>query len=72
MDVAIGLSEILVSQDFKSLPISIVHAQKAGLLGGVHRDPFDRMLVAQSIEERLTILTNESVFDSYGVMRVGD
>ncbi len=44
---------------FSELPISTRHAIKAGLLPGAHRDPFDRMLAAQSLLESLPILTSD-------------
>lgn len=72
VEVAMNFKDILISQDFKSLPISISHAQKAGLLGGKHRDPFDRMLIAQSLEDNLFVLTDEVIFDEYGVQRLWD
>jgi PIN domain nuclease of toxin-antitoxin system len=60
----------IASQAFSPLAISVVHAQRAGLLPGQHRDPFDRMLIAQSQLEGLTIVSNERVFDDYGVARL--
>lgn len=51
---------------FESLPISIEHAQAAGLLPGPHRDPFDRMLIAQSRLERMPVVGNDPVFRHYG------
>ena len=47
----------------------MVHAQVAGALPGIHRDPFDRVLIAQAREERLALVSNEAVFDEYGVSR---
>lgn len=35
-----------------------------------HRDPFDRMLAAQCLEENLTIISRDEIFDAYGVKRV--
>lgn len=55
---------------FEPLPITIEHAVRAGLLPGPHRDPFDRMLVAQSQSEDLSIASNDTVFDLYGVRRI--
>jgi PIN domain nuclease of toxin-antitoxin system len=46
------------------------HAQRAGSLGGQHRDPFDRMLIAQAMIDDLTLVSNERVFDAYGVKRL--
>ena len=56
-------------QGFTALPISMVHAQVAGSLPGIHRDPFDRVLVAQAREERVALVSNDTVFDEYGVAR---
>jgi PIN domain nuclease of toxin-antitoxin system len=49
------------------LPISLEHALRAGSLEGVHRDPFDRILIAQSRVERLPVVTKDPVFRAYGV-----
>ncbi len=46
------------------------HAQRAGRLPGDHRDPFDRMLIAQAQLEDVPIVTNEAVFDAYRVNRI--
>jgi PIN domain nuclease of toxin-antitoxin system len=60
----------VASQSFAPLGISVVHAQRAGLLSGAHRDPFDRMLIAQAQSEGLTLVSNEKVFDGFGVTRL--
>jgi len=52
------------------LTITVEHAQRAGQLAGAHRDPFDRMLIAQSQAENLAIVSNEEIFDGYGVRRI--
>ncbi len=57
------------SQNFKSLPVSIEHAEHAGQLRIVHRDPFDRMLIAQALLEDLWLVSNENLFDHAGVRR---
>lgn len=56
-------------QGMLELPISLPHAREAGSLPLVHRDPFDRMLIAQARVERVQIVSNESLFDAYGVSR---
>lgn len=53
-----------------ALPISLNHAVRAGRLAGEHRDPFDRMLIAQAQTENLPIISNDRVFDAYRVHRV--
>lgn len=64
------LDAVLASQDFESLDITLDHAERAGSLTGAHRDLFDRMLVAQAHAENLTLVSNEDLFDSFGVRRV--
>jgi PIN domain nuclease of toxin-antitoxin system len=57
-------------ESFQLLPISVEHALRAGLLPGSHRDPFDRMLIAQAQTENLPILSKEVIFDAYGLRRI--
>jgi PIN domain nuclease of toxin-antitoxin system len=64
------LPEYLRLQNFQELPITLEHALRAGLLPGPHRDPFDRMLVAQALEENLALLSNDQALDGYGARRV--
>ena len=64
-----SVSAYVMSQGFAALPISLQHAERAGSFAVVHRDPFDRMLMAQAIIEDLWLASNESIFDSVGVRR---
>ena len=57
-------------QGFAALPISVRHAQLGGALPGPHRDPFDRILIAQAIVDGLLLVSNERAFDAYGVGRL--
>jgi PIN domain nuclease of toxin-antitoxin system len=57
-------------QGFEPLAVTMRHGQRAGSLPGHHRDPFDRMLIAQAILEDCVMVSNERLFDSYGVDRV--
>lgn len=68
--VAQDVAAAVTSQAFSHLPISLGHAQRAGSLPGPHRDPFDRMLIAQAQAESLVLVSNETVFDAYGVGRL--
>jgi len=54
-DLALRFDAILLQESFESLPITSEHAARAGLLPGPHKDPFDRMLIAQSLAENLPI-----------------
>ena len=51
---------------FVALPINLVHAAAAGELPPHHRDPFDRMLVAQANVERLTLVSHDRQLEPYG------
>lgn len=68
--VVLKLEETIIGQGFTPLPISLRHARVAGALPGPHRDPFDRMLMAQAMLDGLTLISNEHAFDSYGVARM--
>jgi PIN domain nuclease of toxin-antitoxin system len=68
--VAADVAGCIISQGFTSLAISVEHAQRAGNLPGPHRDPFDRMLIAQAQAEDVPIVSNDDVFDAYGVKRL--
>ena len=68
--VAEDVSSCVRHQAFTPLDISMTHAQRAAHLPGTHRDPFDRMLVAQALSLDIPIVSNERLFDSWGVRRV--
>ena len=52
------------------LDISLAHATAVESLPRHHRDPFDRLLVAQSQIEGIPIVSSDSIFDAYGVTRI--
>jgi PIN domain nuclease of toxin-antitoxin system len=64
------LNRYLAQLGCETLPISLDHAVLAGGLPGEHRDPFDRMLIAQAQMENLKIISNDRIFDTYHVQRV--
>jgi PIN domain nuclease of toxin-antitoxin system len=68
-DVAADVPACIRDQGFVGLPISPGHAQRAGSLPGPHRDPFDRMLIAQAQIEAVDIVSADAIFDAYGVTR---
>jgi PIN domain nuclease of toxin-antitoxin system len=57
-------------ENFLALAVSCDHGIRAGMLPGHHQDPFDRMLIAQAEIERMFIISNEKIFDQYGVRRI--
>jgi PIN domain nuclease of toxin-antitoxin system len=52
---------------FDKLPITFAHAAAVAALSPLHRDPFDRMLIAQAVVEQLTLVTHDRRFELYGV-----
>jgi PIN domain nuclease of toxin-antitoxin system len=69
-DLVQDFGGFLDQEGFLSLPVSYDHGIRAGMLPGPHQDPFDRMLIAQAEIEKLFIVSNEKIFDQYGVRRV--
>ena len=68
---AAALRQGLLGQGFAELPIAAEHVLRVASLPWVHRDPFDRLLVAQAMTGRLTLLTQDAVLAGYGrVVRV--
>ena len=63
-------SRVIAGQAFLTLDMTIDHAERAGVLPGDHKDPFDRMLIAQAQAEHLTLVSNETMFDEHGVSRL--
>ena len=62
-----SLPQLLAAQGFELLSVEIRHGLRAGGYLQAHRDPFDRMMIAQAIEEGLTIVTRDRQFEAYGV-----
>jgi PIN domain nuclease of toxin-antitoxin system len=66
-DVPVRLPHYLHRARFAVLNITLEHAMAAGALPGPHKDPFDRMLVAQARLEGLAVATTDRVFRDYGI-----
>ena len=63
------VERVVAQRGFSPLAITIAHGDRAGSLPLHHKDPFDRMLIAQALAENLAIVSNDVVFDGYGVKR---
>ena len=61
---------VIALQGFGEMPVSVEHGDRAGSLPGLHRDPFDRMLIAQALVSDSVLVSNESLFHQYGVRRL--
>ncbi|WP_420207967.1 type II toxin-antitoxin system VapC family toxin [Candidatus Electronema sp. JC] len=60
----------LAANQFMELPITFQHAARVEYLPLHHRDPFDRLLAVQALEEELILISSDSIFDRYGVLRI--
>lgn len=59
----------LNDNSFSLLPITLAHASIVSTSPFHHRDPFDRLLIAQALHEKMPIIGNENIFDLYGITR---
>jgi PIN domain nuclease of toxin-antitoxin system len=62
--------EELISRDFKILDIKLTHVLHLDNLELIHNDPFDRLLIAQSLNEKYPIISKDLIFDNYGINRI--
>ena len=68
--VARNVTGCIANEGFEALAIGVADAERAGRLPGIHRDPFDRMLIAQALKHELAIVSIDAEFDRYGVNRL--
>ena len=68
--LVLDITRAMAGQNFEELPVTVEHATRAGALPGPLRDPFDRMLIAQALARNLVLVSNETLFDRYGVRRL--
>jgi PIN domain nuclease of toxin-antitoxin system len=61
---------MVTSLGFSVLSIAFLHLRRIGTLPRIHRDPFDRMMIAQALAEGIPIATGDRVFAGYGVQIV--
>lgn len=66
-EIAENFAALVESSQMTPLPITIEHALRAGALERYHRDPFDRMLIAQSQVERVAVVTKDAAFADYDI-----
>jgi PIN domain nuclease of toxin-antitoxin system len=67
LELPAGFADVLGGQPFEPLAVTVAHAHAVLDLPLIHRDPFDRMLIAQARVERLTVLTRDPVIRQYDV-----
>ena len=67
---SVWIDHELASNSFRLLDINVLHLKRVAELPLNHRDPFDRLLIAQSQVEDMPVITNDAAFDSYAVQRL--
>ena len=68
--LAQNFEAIIADQGFAELAITVHHALLAGEMNIAHKDPFDRLLIAQSQSEDMVLISNEALFDGFAVKRL--
>jgi PIN domain nuclease of toxin-antitoxin system len=68
--LAHDLATVVKRLAFEELPVTFADGDLAGALEGAHRDPFDRMMIAQALNHELSLVSNDTVFESFGVTRL--
>lgn len=69
-DLALDFSSAVEAEGFIELPIAWREAAYAGRVTHPHKDPFDRILIAQAILNDLVLVSNEKLFDAFAVQRL--
>jgi PIN domain nuclease of toxin-antitoxin system len=69
-DLVTKFESRLERERFAELPITVTHAIRAGLLKESHKDPFDRLLIAQAQCEDIPVVTTDKRFEEYDVQRI--
>jgi PIN domain nuclease of toxin-antitoxin system len=65
------VAQAMADSHFEELPLRLRHAESLATLPWHHRDPFDRMLIAQAMSERLSLVTRDRAFSKYDVALIG-
>lgn len=68
--LAQDFERIVAAQGFAELAITVHHARLAGEMKIAHKDPFDRLLIAQALVEDMVLVSNEARFDGFAVQRL--
>jgi PIN domain nuclease of toxin-antitoxin system len=70
LDLVTNFEDSLRSRGLEVSQFQVRTASAQDFFPGPHKDPFDRMLIAQAQAENLAIVSNEQIFDRYGVRRI--
>ncbi len=64
--IANNFEAAVTTENFRVLDLTAAHAKMAGLMAGEHRDPFDRLIAAQAMVEKLPVATGDPAFKAFG------
>ena len=64
------IADEIEREGFAAVPITIAHAAETAALPPIHRDPFDRLLIAQALEEEVPLLSADEILSAYGIRRL--
>ncbi len=64
------MDRVFVDLGLSVLPVTVEYADRQAALPHHHRDPFDRLLIAQSLTDSIPIVTADAQFNSYGIVRI--
>lgn len=67
LQLEIGIDEILTTDVFPTIPIKKSHLKEISNMIFYHRDPFDRLLISQSIVEKMTLISKDEKFKDYNI-----
>ena len=67
LQMPLSIREGLVDSSFSILDLQLNHVERLKTLDMIHRDPFDRIIIAQAIEEDYKIITSDKIFEQYPV-----
>ncbi len=73
LDLSVSLTQLtkdVALKNIQILPVNSSHVLKVENLPFHHKDPFDRIIIAQSLTENITLISVDGVFDSYGIKRL--
>ena len=73
LKIKVGYNNLIThihKYDFIVLPLTFEHTEKIASMVFHHRDPFDRILIAQSQVEELTLLSSDTMLDNYQIKRI--
>ena len=68
LEVSSKIFDLINEESFSELPVTIAHTRQLAALPSLHQDPFDRLLIAQAVNEKATIITRDKVFEKYPVL----